>query len=534
MGATFRKSMAWLHTWSGVVIGGLLFAIFWMGTLSVFDREIDRWMAPMTRLQVPAAAISIDASARPIAERLAATATQWTFVLPNERMPSLRLQWRDAAGKNQSRYFDPATGATLPATGTHGGSGFLYPFHYRLHISFLDIGYWLVGLATMAMLVALVSGVVIHKKIFVEFFTFRPHKQIQRASLDLHNLSSVLALPFHFTIALSGLMIFFAIYFPGGWQAAYDGDRRAFNAEASDTFQRPLAGQPGTLGSLDAMVAQARGAWGGGLVSQVRVHHQGDAGSYVEVRRSIADRVTKNAQTLYFDAGSGAELARSEVKPVKNALNFITGLHEIQFRHWTLRWLYFLAGLSGCVMIATGFLFWLEARRAGHAKKGLAGVRVVEAMTIGSVTGIVIATLAFFVINRLLPLGSSLAGQDRAALEMWVFYLTWLASFGHAAWRRADPATQPARRAWREQCTAIAVLAVAAVLLNALTTGDPLFKTLAQGYWPVAGMDLMLLLGAGLALWTARRVGRSATRRVRAASLHPASATTATESAHRV
>ncbi len=50
MEPTFRASMNWLHTWAGVVLGGLLFAIFWMGTLSVFDREIDRWMAPMTRL----------------------------------------------------------------------------------------------------------------------------------------------------------------------------------------------------------------------------------------------------------------------------------------------------------------------------------------------------------------------------------------------------------------------------------------------------------------------------------------------------
>ncbi|TBR24219.1 MAG: PepSY domain-containing protein, partial [Reyranella sp.] len=46
----FRASMNWLHTWAGIVLGGLLFAIFWMGTLSVFDREIDQWMAPMIRL----------------------------------------------------------------------------------------------------------------------------------------------------------------------------------------------------------------------------------------------------------------------------------------------------------------------------------------------------------------------------------------------------------------------------------------------------------------------------------------------------
>ena len=45
--------MLHLHTWAGVVLGSLLFAIFWMGTLSVFDKEIDQWMRPETRLPVP-------------------------------------------------------------------------------------------------------------------------------------------------------------------------------------------------------------------------------------------------------------------------------------------------------------------------------------------------------------------------------------------------------------------------------------------------------------------------------------------------
>ena len=44
MGPSFRASMNLLHTWTGVVLGGVLFAIFWTGTLCVFDREIDRWM----------------------------------------------------------------------------------------------------------------------------------------------------------------------------------------------------------------------------------------------------------------------------------------------------------------------------------------------------------------------------------------------------------------------------------------------------------------------------------------------------------
>ncbi|CAG9933950.1 hypothetical protein [Candidatus Nitrotoga arctica] len=115
-----------------------------------------------------------------------------------------------------------------------------------------------------------------------------------------------------------------------------------------------------------------------------------------------------------------------------------------------------------------------------------------------------------FVANRLLPLGASFGGQDRAALEYWVFYLVWLATFAHAAWRRADPVTAPARRAWREQCIAIALLALSAVLLNGWSTGDHLFHTLVRGYWPVAGFDLLLLVAAVVACQAVRRLGCTA------------------------
>ncbi len=534
MNETFRKSMAWLHTWAGVVIGSVLFAIFWMGTLSVFDREIDRWMQPGTRLAAPSAAVSLDATVRPHAERLATKSPQWGVNLPTERAPQMRFFYRDAREEFVTRAIDPNTGALIADQGSHAGTGFIFPFHYSLHIQWKDLGYWIVGLAGMAMLALLVSGVVIHKKIFVDFFLFRPKKQLQRASLDLHNLTGVLALPFHFVITLSGLIIFIGIYFPQAHVGAYGLGKEAkdqFSREAYGFYQRAKLDAPGTLVSLDAMVIEAERQWPGGKAYFVRVWHPGDANAYVEVRRSYAQDVTMHLDRVTFDAQTGAVLARFEAAPVMTVQRFISGLHLIQFDHWGLRWLYFLAGLSGCVMIATGFLFWLEARRAQHAKQGLAGVRVVEALTVGSVTGIVIATLAFFVVNRLLPLGASFAGEDRAALEMWAFYLAWLATFGHAAWRRADPATQSARRAWHEQCAAIAVLAVVAVLLNGLTTGDHLFTTLAQGYWPVAGMDLLLLSGAGLALWSSRRLGRPPASAKAAAGARQASWGTAKEGA---
>ena len=43
---SLTQSMSALHTWAGLVLGWLLFAIFLTGTLAVFDRELNWWMQP--------------------------------------------------------------------------------------------------------------------------------------------------------------------------------------------------------------------------------------------------------------------------------------------------------------------------------------------------------------------------------------------------------------------------------------------------------------------------------------------------------
>lgn len=499
----FKNALAWLHTWAGVVLGGVLFAVFWSGTLIVFDREIDRWMMPDTRLPPAPERISLDRIARLVAPAVPDGASQWRVDLPTERLPVLRFTYKSGVDETLPRQIDPQRLVFLPEPGTKGASGFLYPFHYGLQLTWNDLGKWLVGAAGMAMLILLASGVIIHKKIFIQFFTFRPQKVLQRSSLDLHNLTGVLGLPFHVAITLSGLLIFITMYFPLAHRGSYgDGKaaKAAFTAEAYGKYTRPRTGMPGTLGSIDAMAARAEREWAGGRPYFVRVWHPGDANAYVELRRSYAHDVAMNLDQIYFDAATGAVLHRFEARPVMTVQRFFSGMHFIQFEHWPLRWLYFLAGLSGCVLIGTGFLFWLESRRVRHARKGWAGVRIVEGLAAGSITGIVVATLAFLAANRLLPADAMVGGAGRAALEGWAFFAAWLAAFGHACWR--------ARAAWREQAWAISAGALACVVLNAATTGDHPLRAMATGRWAVAGVDLVLLAVALLAAYAARRMAR--------------------------
>lgn len=508
MGTGFRASMNWLHTWAGVTLGGLLFAIFWMGTLSVFDREIDRWMSPMTR--VPAAPISLDRIGEQLA-RLPTTARSWYVVPPSEREPTLRLSYADAHGY-RTHHIDPGTGTMLPDPETLAGTEFIFPFHFELHLHAADLGIWIVGVAGMAMLLLCVSGVIIHRKIFADFFTFRPRKKPRRMLLDLHNVAGVIGLPFHVAITLSGLVIFAYTYFPTGWQALYAQPKDLW-ADVSGGYARPASGVPGTLGSLDRMVAKARGMWGGDQVEYLSVTHPGDAAAYVMIERSPEKYVTHVADRAWFDAQSGALLARSlPSRPAMQATQFLAGLHLVRFHHWTLRWLYFVLGLAGCVLIATGYLFWLESRRKRHLQLGLRGVRVVEALTIGSVTGMILATFAFFVANRLIPLGASIGGTERAALEVWFFFAVLIAAFLHAALRK--------QQAWVEQCVGVAVLGGAAVLLNWVTTGDHLIRSLTHPHlWPIAVMDLLLIVAAaaaGYLAWSLTRRGRVAAPPLRA------------------
>ena len=86
--SSIRDSLTWLHTWGGVFLGSVLFAVFWMGTLSVFDREIDRWMNPESRLKTLNENFSLDVT---LEKYLPPEVNRWEIVYPSERDKVLRL-----------------------------------------------------------------------------------------------------------------------------------------------------------------------------------------------------------------------------------------------------------------------------------------------------------------------------------------------------------------------------------------------------------------------------------------------------------
>ena len=535
----FRLTMAWLHTWFGLVLGFVLMVVFFFGSLSVFDREIDRWAIPSTRFE-PQPMPSFDKILQPVFQDMKPDAanieaaksrvngpiaqsfpviTTWSaytthrdpvlglfagYELPNAKEPEDTV-WG-------SRTIDPRTGASLPDDHLKIGSQFFYPLHYSLNLNWKNLGTWIVGFAALMMLVALVSGVVMHRKIFRELFTFRPKKHTQRSALDLHNLTGVVALPFHFIFAFSGLVIFGGTYFPITHTQLHPLHELHEKHEAAETgLPHDRANVPGTLASVDTMVTEAQRRWAAqdmaGDVGFLVVRHVGDANAYVSIYRAGTDRIALVGNGIHFKGSTGEVLREDPPQTAVASVNtFLTGLHLQHFRHWLLRWLYVLGGLAGCACIATGFIFFVEKRKRQHAKQGVTGARWVDAFAVSTVTGIVIAALTMLIGNRLLP--TDLVG--RGDWEKAIFWGAWALAFVHGIWRTAPVASARMAPAWAEQCWAIAVLGVAAVLLNWVTTGDHLLRTIGNGYWPVAGVDLAILVSSAIAVLAARKLKRRA------------------------
>jgi hypothetical protein len=242
-----------------------------------------------------------------------------------------------------------------------------------------------------------------------------------------------------------------------------------------------------------------------GEVGYLYVEHVGDRNSHVSLYRAGSDRVTLVGQAIHFDGTTGRVISE-EAPPsgVSSVNDFLTGLHLQHFEHWLLRWLYVFGGLSGCVCIATGFVFFVEKRKRQHARAGIGGARWADALAVTTVTGMLVAALAMLVANRGLPAELAQRGDwERAA-----FWAAWGLAFLHAALRGGAVRIGRLSPAWREQCQVIVLLSVAAVLMNWVSTGDHLARTIGERYWPVAGVDLALLVVGLLAAGAARVLAR--------------------------
>jgi len=539
--AHFRQSMSWLHTWSGLLASWLLFSIFVTGSAAYYREAITDWMQPERLVAVHTksasapdtpttstgpnvllgAQQSVTGKAVQRLTEVAPHAERWMIVLPDGSGNAPQIKWEGGSSRKMKvETLDDTTGnlASVVPRATEGGN-FFYTFHYALHYLPPTVGEVIVGIATMFMLVAMVSGIITHRRIFVDFFTFRPRKGL-RSWMDGHIVSAVLVLPYHLMITYSGLVLLMAALMPWPVQARYPGDggRMQFFGEAYDyRLTGKSLGKPAALTPIVPLLQQAQQHFGGQgdedavghavehviereadqgndhgaeqVPAVITIDHPGDASATVKFELGQQHRLSVSQQTMTFNGLTGQRIAVYDTTPVRTVTGVFMGLHQAFFAPPFIRALFFLSGLGGAVMVATGLVMWTHRYRQKHQRRDAPfGVRLVEHLNISTIAGLPIAVASYFWANRLLPpaLGT------RSGWEVRIFFIMWAFALIHPLWRAGY-------RAWRDQ------LWLGAALFILL----PLLDWLMIGTWVMPGFDIVSaalgILLAAIAVYTRRR-----------------------------
>ncbi|MES3152190.1 PepSY-associated TM helix domain-containing protein [Sphingomonas faeni] len=519
MSKGFRQSQAFLHTWSGLLLGWILFLVFVAGTIAFWREGLNRWMRPeLARIAQP---MRVLAGSQAFLAKKAPDAKSWFIPVVDERAPGAQLFWvpqpkpgegrgrrggGGRRGRGDTQALIGADGQVAQARETRGGE-FFYRFHFDLQYMPVIWARWLVGFATMMMLVAILSGIVTHKKIFKDFFTLRRAKG-QRSWLDGHNATAVLALPFHLMITYTGLVTLMALLMPWAVVANYTDERAVSAALFPTAADIERTGRPAPLVDLRRIAADAERRLGA-PASFIDVSNPGDAAARVSISQSASSMLSARTPRLTYDGVSGRLVWQSPAPgAAAETAGAMIGLHAGRFAGYGGRWLYFVCGIAGTLMVASGLVLWTVKRREKlpDPARPHFGFRLVERLNVAVIGGFPLGVACLLWANRLLPV--TLGG--RAGWEVHCLFIAWggsaLAAF----------VLKPAK-VWPLLFGATGVLLTALPVYDIVATDRGLFAALASGDGMIAGIDVTIGLFGIAFLLLARRVARHrpAAKRVR-------------------
>ncbi|OTL21926.1 peptidase [Acinetobacter pittii] len=481
--------MAWLHSWTGLIFGWLVFAIFLMGSLSYYRHEINLWMQPALAQYEVKQDIAIKTAYQYLQEN-APDAKSWYLTVATPESPVNTMYWEKADGDYGNATLDANTGKELQLSATLGGD-FFYRFHYQLFGIPIIVGRLVVCLAAFIMLIALISGIITHKKIFTDFFTLRTFKS-QRSWLDFHNISSVVALPFFLTITFTGLAIFFYLYLPWGMQKLYpENPYQYFTEIRTKTMLENQSIQPAQNLAIEKLLSQVQQSWGKQPLSTMSVKNPNTNQAQITFIQKEDRTITRNQPQITLNASTGKVLEDTRNNSPIATLNAgVYGLHMATFAQPVLRLGFFFSGILGCVMIASGLLLWSLKRQIQNKNSQFHfGHYLVDRLNVAAFVGLPCATVAYLSANRLFTITSSTINY-----EIYSFFFVWLISLIIALITKKQ-------HLWRTQLSVFIMLCITLPILNLSYLLKHDYVQNISDYWTFARVDVFLWVFATLAIF---------------------------------
>jgi uncharacterized iron-regulated membrane protein len=372
------KTLVAVHGWAGAVLGLLLYAVIVTGTAAVFANEIKAWSGGLLGARDPfnqplgALIARLEAQTpEPFRDDLSIRATPsgnlWVFFHADETVAGARRERGvlhtiapDGRVIGRAEGFGNELAANDPYTAL---GRFYVDLHVRLHVP-NPWGLILTGILGLAMLVAAVSGILMHRHLFRDIFTLRGRERLVGVR-DLHSVAGTWTLPHAFVLAFTGAYLSFAIAvgLPMLAKIAFKGDVREMVTTLNGL--RTVDARPAAIADLDAILVDARNRAGAPLLF-ASFENRGRADARVTVFPSPRQGELTALRFIYN--GATGELIRARpivgTQPSLGAslLGLVGPLHFGNFAGWWSRAVWFALGAASAYVTWSGLTLGVRRR----------------------------------------------------------------------------------------------------------------------------------------------------------------------------
>ncbi len=511
------KALLAIHGWSAVFLGLLLYAVILTGVASVFSKEIADWSSPLPGAVTDPFPAGTDRLMKSLADSVDPQYHEEMFVFPRagDRLYTFfHKHENDENGHPRDRgvafEIDPRNGEIIKRVEGTGDdleaqdhanalSHFMVDLHVRLHLPH-PWGLLLTGVLGLAMLVAAITGFVIHRHLIRELFTLRRRGDKLLTVRDTHVIAGTWNLPFAFILAFTGSYFSFGSAFgiPAMAMVAFGGDQEQMietvigNPPAVDETPAPM-------GDLDAMIADVRER-SGAEPGFITVQHWGRADALVTMFMHYRDGKMMEPTYVYGGADGAFRYAKPNLglEPSTGGALFalMSPLHFGNFAGIFSKAAWFALGFAGAYVTITGLLLWTTRRQEQRGWRHLAAAT--HATGYGLPLGLVAAAYAYFPVRA--------SGGDVHSAMMATFLIT-LVLACIVAWRVR--ALADARRLLLG-ATGLALIALPGLRMICGGIGWPGAWT--HGLHVVIAFDLSLAIGGLLCLWSLRQTDSERTQ----------------------
>jgi uncharacterized iron-regulated membrane protein len=375
------KLMVAVHGWSGILLGLVLYAVVLTGTAAVFAEEIGIWSSGHMS--------STSAFERPVGQNVQALGSQTptkyhegvdlfevgdhdlgAFFHRHEIDPDGELVSRGIFYRVNSngQVIDRQAGTSEEVFGPRNDdalSHFLVDTHVRLHLP-NPWGLLLTGILGLAMLVAAVSGLMIHRHLFKDIFTLRRKANPVLFNRDRHSVAGTWSLPFAFILAFTGSFFSFfgTVGVPIVAMAAFGGDVQALN---SSVFGNPGQAdpRPAPTSGIDRITRDAIQRTGE-IPTFVTIENFGRADAKVTTFHPPEKGGVLPISLLYDGADGRFEQVKPLIGTKPSAGGALAGimspLHFGNFAGILSKAVWFGLGFAMCYVTLTGLRLWVVRR----------------------------------------------------------------------------------------------------------------------------------------------------------------------------